>query len=200
MLIDKIKNKKIILGSNSPRRKELLSGLGFDFTIDAKTDFIENQECGLNILDIAEFMAKGKSHGYHRQLSNNEILITADTVVIINNNSSNLKILGKPKDKNDAINMLQRLSGKSHIVITGVCIRDLNKEICFSVKSQVWFKELLEEEILYYIDNFKPYDKAGAYGIQEWIGYIGISKIEGSFYNIMGLPIQKIYQELHNFV
>jgi MAF protein len=200
MLIDKIKNKKIILGSNSPRRKELLSGLGFDFTIDAKTDFIENQECGLNILDIAEFMAKGKSHGYHRQLSNNEILITADTVVIINNNFSNLKILGKPKDKKDAINMLQRLSGKSHIVITGVCIRDLNKEICFSVKSQVWFKELLEEEILYYIDNFKPYDKAGAYGIQEWIGYIGISKIEGSFYNIMRLPIQKIYQELHNFV
>lgn len=199
MLSEKLKNKSIILASGSPRRSELLKGAGLEFTIDPETNFIENNEEGLAPIDVAEFMAKGKSHGFHRKLNNNEILITADTIVICPLYKSGKEkeiILGKPKDREDAIRMLELLSGVRHTVATGVCIRDNNREIAFTVLSYVWFRDLMRDEIEYYIDNYKPYDKAGSFAVQEWIGYVGISKIEGSVYNVMGLPIQRVYQEL----
>lgn len=187
--------KRIILGSNSPRRRELLAGLGIDFTVDTGNSFAESAEPGVEAHQVPVDMSLGKSHGFHRPLEDDEILITADTVVIIDG-----RVLGKPHSREEAEEMLHTLSDRTHEVVTAVTIRDKRGEKCFSVSSIVEFCRLEDWEIDSYIDNFKPYDKAGAYGVQEWIGYVGISRIEGSFYNVMGLPVHRIWQELKKFL
>ena len=188
-------HKRIILGSNSPRRRELLAGLGIDFTVDTGNGFAESAEPGVEAHQVPVDMSLGKSHGFHRPLEDDEILITADTVVIVDG-----RVLGKPHSREEAEEMLHTLSGRTHEVVTAVTIRDKRGEKCFSVSSIVEFCRLEDWEIDSYIDNFKPYDKAGAYGVQEWIGYVGISRIEGSFYNVMGLPVHRIWQELKKFL
>ena len=188
-------DKRIILGSNSPRRRELLAGLGIDFTVDTGNSFAESAEPGVEAHQVPVDMSLGKSHGFHRPLEDDEILITADTVVIIDG-----RVLGKPHSREEAEEMLHTLSGRTHEVVTAVTIRDKRGEKCFSVSSIVEFCRLEDWEIESYIDNFKPYDKAGAYGVQEWIGHVGISRIEGSFYNVMGLPVHRIWQELKKFL
>ena len=187
--------KRIILASNSPRRRELLASLGFDFSVDTGTSFIEDYSPDTPHVKVPELMSQGKSRGFHRKLSADEILVTSDTMVLCGT-----EILGKPSDRDDAVRMLKLLSGREHQVITAVTIRSANKEKTFSVTSNVYFKDLSDSEIDYYIDNYKPFDKAGAYGIQEWIGYIGITGIEGSFYNVMGFPTQRFFEELKAFL
>lgn len=187
--------KRIILGSNSPRRRELLAGLGIDFTVDTGNSFAESAEPGVEAHQVPVDMSLGKSYGFHRPLEDDEILITADTVVIVDG-----RVLGKPHSREEAEVMLHTLSGRTHEVVTAVTIRDKRGEKCFSVSSIVEFCRLEDWEIDSYIDRFKPYDKAGAYGVQEWIGYVGISRIEGSFYNVMGLPVHRIWQELKKFL
>lgn len=187
--------KKIILASNSPRRRELLAGLDIEFTVDARTSFIERYSPETPHVKVPELMSRGKSMGFHRELQEDEILVTSDTMVICGT-----EILGKPRDRSDAVRMLKLLSGRGHQVITAVTLRDKHKEKTFSVTSDVYFKNLSDSEIDYYIDTFKPFDKAGAYGIQEWIGYVGITRLDGSFYNVMGFPTQKFYEELQHFL
>lgn len=187
--------KQIILASNSPRRKELLNGLGIEFSIDTANTFEENIEALVEAHQIPVDMSRGKSYGFHRDLETDEILITADTVVIIGK-----QVLGKPYSREQAYNMLRTLSGRTHEVVTAVTIRSSEQEKTFTASSLVTFAELSDQEIYYYIDNYKPYDKAGSYGVQEWIGYVAISRIEGSFYNVMGLPVHKVYQELKSFL
>ena len=186
--------KKIILGSASPRRKDLLAALDLEFTVDTGNTFEEGPLQGIPAAEYPAAMARGKSHGFHRPLADDELLITADTAVICGNT-----LLGKPRDREDAVKMLRLLSGKTHEVVTGVTLRTSAREETFSVCTSVEFKELNAGEIDYYVDKYRPYDKAGAYGIQEWIGYIGISRIEGSFYNVMGFPVQRVYEELMKF-
>ena len=195
LLNEKFRGTRIILGSGSPRRRELLAGLGLDFTVEPQTSFVENNEANLPTAEIAEYMAKGKSFG-HRALADDELLITSDTIVLIPDMDL---VLGKPADRSDAIAMLESLSGRKHVVETGVCIRTNRKCVSFTAFSDVYFKSLTREEIEYYVDHFRPYDKAGSYGVQEWMGYAGITKIEGSFYNVMGLPVQRLYDELMKF-
>ena len=195
LLNEKYKGTRIILGSGSPRRRELLAGLGLDFTVEPQTSFVENNEANLPTAEIAEYMAKGKSFG-HRALADDELLITSDTIVLIPDMDL---VLGKPSDRSDAIAMLESLSGRKHVVETGVCIRTNRKCVSFTAFSDVYFKSLTREEIEYYVDHCRPYDKAGSYGVQEWMGYAGITKIEGSFYNVMGLPVQRLYDELMKF-
>lgn len=187
--------KSIILGSNSPRRKELLAGLGFEFTVDTGNTFDESIEEGIDPHQQVIDMAEGKSLGFHRELGPEEILITADTIVIVDN-----ELLGKPHSREEAVEMLQKLSGREHEVVTAVTIRNSERKLTFSDSSTVLFSPVTQDEIDYYIDNYKPYDKAGAYGIQEWIGYSSIESITGSFYNIMGLPVHRIYQEIKSFL
>lgn len=195
LLNEKFKGTRIILGSGSPRRRELLAGLGLNFTVEPQTSFVENNEANLPTAEIAEYMAKGKSFG-HRALADDELLITSDTIVLIPDMDL---VLGKPADRSDAIAMLESLSGRKHVVETGVCIRTNRKCVSFTAFSDVYFKSLTREEIEYYVDHCRPYDKAGSYGVQEWMGYAGITKIEGSFYNVMGLPVQRLYDELMKF-
>lgn len=195
ILNELIKSKKIILASASPRRKELMQGLGLEFTVDTRNDFEEVIPEGYEASLAPEYLAKGKSNGFHRQLEDDEIIITADTMVLCNGH-----ILGKPSDKDNGMQMLRMLQNNSHTVITGVCIRDAHKEVSFSVSTEVYFNALTDEELEYYLDNYKPYDKAGAYGVQEWIGHIGINRIDGSYYNVMGLPVQRLYVELQKFL
>lgn len=190
-----LQGHKVILSSVSPRRRELLSSIGIDFTVDTETSFVEHVEPGTAISDTPLKMAEGKSAGFHRALEDNEILITSDTVVFCGET-----VMGKPHSRDEAVRMLRQLSGKTHSVTTAVCIRSNARRVSFSDTALVTFENLSDDEIFYYIDNYKPYDKAGAYGIQEWIGLIGISKIEGSFYTIMGLPIQRVYAELQKFL
>ena len=195
LLNEKFRGTRIILGSGSPRRRELLAGLGLDFTVEPQTSFVENNEANLPTAEIAEYMAKGKPFG-HRALADDELLITSDTIVLIPDMDL---VLGKPADRSEAIAMLESLSGRKHVVETGVCIRTNRKCVSFTAFSDVYFKSLTREEIEYYVDHFRPYDKAGSYGVQEWMGYAGITKIEGSFYNVMGLPVQRLYDELMKF-
>ena len=195
ILNEKIKSKKIILASASPRRKELMAGLGFEFSIDTRNNFEEVIPQGYDVNLAPEYLAKGKSHGFHRSLDEDEIIITADTMVLCNG-----QILGKPADRANAMEMLKMLQNNRHRVITGVCIRDAHREVSFSATTEVYFNALSDSEINYYLDNYNPYDKAGAYGVQEWIGYVGINHIEGSYYNVMGLPVQRLYTELENFL
>lgn len=188
-------NKKIILGSASPRRRELLEGLGVDFETDTGNSFEEIYSPDTPHEKIPEVLSEGKSLGFHRNLMPEEILITSDTLVLCGD-----CVMGKPHTREEAYEMLRLLSGRSHKVITAVTIRDNEKTSTLSDTAIVHFKELTDKEIYYYIDNFKPYDKAGSYGIQEWIGYIGISKIEGSYFTIMGFPVHLVYQELLKFI
>ena len=187
--------KKIILASNSPRRRELMAAMDIDFSVDTGNTFVEEYAPDTPHAMVPELMSVGKSHGFHRELDENEILVTSDTMVLCGT-----EILGKPDGRDDAFRMLKLLSGREHQVITAVTIRDRSHEKTFSVTSNVFFNELSDSDIIYYIDKYEPYDKAGAYGIQEWIGYVGISRLEGSFYNIMGFPTQKFYLELKKFL
>lgn len=189
--------KKIILASNSPRRSELLRGLDVEFTIDTGNSFVESIDASVEAHQIPVMMSVGKSHGFHRDLKEDELLITADTVVIVDDPDK--KVLGKPHSREDAVEMLRALSGQTHEVVTAVTIRDAHKEETFSDSTFVTFEKLTDDEIRYYLDKYKPYDKAGAYGVQEWIGYVAISKLEGSFYNVMGFPVHRIYRELRKF-
>lgn len=186
--------RKIILGSGSPRRRELLQGLDIPFEVDTRNSFEERYDPTLPHEEIPVMLSQGKSHGFHRGLAEDEILITSDTLVLCGDD-----VLGKPHSREEALDMLSRLSGRSHRVITAVTIRDCRREMTFSDTAIVHFKALTADEINYYIDKYKPFDKAGAYGVQEWIGYIGITGIEGSFYTIMGFPVHKVYAALKEF-
>ena len=184
--------KSIILASQSPRRKELLSLLDLEFTVEIKSiDEIFPKD--LNTSKVAEYLAELKASAF-TNIKDDQVIITADTVVILNDT-----ILGKPKDKAEATEMLHRLSNRSHEVITGVCLKSAQKTSTFSSSTKVYFRDLTDAEIDYYIENYKPYDKAGSYGIQEWIGAIGITKIEGSYFNVVGLPIQELNEQLKKF-
>ena len=185
--------KKIILSSNSPRRKELLAGLDIPFEVKVLSGIDESYPEGLGVEEIPQYIAMEKAAAY--DIAEDEIVITADTVVVLGDT-----ILGKPVDENDAKNMLRALSGNTHRVVTGVCITSADKQRKFSVVSEVTFKVLLESDIDYYVNRYRPFDKAGAYGIQEWIGYVGVTSLKGSYFNVMGLPVQRIYEELiHEF-
>lgn len=189
------KGKKIILASGSPRRKELLAGLDIDFEVDTRNNFEETFSPETEHERIPEVLSEGKSFGFHRDLAADEILITSDTLVLCED-----RVMGKPHSRDEAVEMLQFLSGKSHKVITAVTVRDSKRHKTLSDTSIVYFKELTDSEIDYYIENFKPFDKAGAYGIQEWIGYIGIERIIGSYFTIMGFPVHQVYHQLTEFI
>lgn len=194
-MIERINERyKVILASNSPRRRELLAGLGLQFEVRVLADIDENYPPTLPATQIAKYIAHKKAEANRTIMAENEMIITADTIVVVDD-----MVMGKPADDADAIRMLSTLSGKTHKVITGVCITTLNKQTVFDVTTGVTFKTLTDEEINYYITHFHPTDKAGAYGIQEWIGYIGVTGLEGSYYNVMGLPVQRIYDELCEF-
>ena len=194
-MIERINERyKVILASNSPRRRELLAGLGLQFEVRVLADIDENYPPTLPATQIAKYIAHKKAEANRVIMAENEMIITADTIVVVDD-----MVMGKPADDADAIRMLSTLSGKTHKVITGVCITTLNKQTVFDVTTGVTFKTLTDEEINYYITHFHPTDKAGAYGIQEWIGYIGVTGLEGSYYNVMGLPVQRIYDELCEF-
>ena len=190
-MLENLKDYKILLGSNSPRRKELLAGLDISFEVKVIPGLEENYPDSLQPEEIPAFLSKQKAEAYIPTLEKNVLLITADTIVWNEN-----QVIGKPADREEAIEMLKSLSGHEHHVVTGVCLTTTEKQITFAVTSAVRFSNLSEEEILYYVDKYKPFDKAGAYGIQEWIGYVGVEGISGSFYNVMGLPVQRLYQEL----
>lgn len=180
---------KIILASNSPRRNELLGGLGVDFEVKVMKGVDEAYPDTLPAKDVAEYISREKASVY--DVADDELVITADTVVIVGDD-----ILGKPKDADDAHRMLHEISGRTHQVVTGVCLTTAKEQRSFSVVTDVTFKQLSDEEIDFYIRNHRPYDKAGAYGIQEWIGYIGVTGLNGSYYNVMGFPVQRVYEEL----
>ena len=195
LLHDKLKSYRLILASQSPRRRQLLSDAGIAFTLAERFECDETFPEDMPAEDVAEYLSVLKSEAYPQPLNEGDILLTADTVVVACG-----KILGKPADRDEAIEMISMLSGREHEVITGCTLRSLACRRSFSVSSKVHFRKLDREEIEYYIDHYRPYDKAGAYGIQEWIGYVGIEGIVGSFYNVMGLPVQRVYNELNEFV
>jgi len=185
---------RIILASNSPRRKELLSGIDLQYEIRTLPDIDESYPEALPQEEVAAYLARKKASAYISELNENELLITADTIVLLDG-----MILGKPVDKDEAKEMLLTLSGETHRVITGVCFTTEHKQISFSDTAFVTFGTLTSKEIDYYISNYSPMDKAGAYGVQEWIGYVAVERIEGSYFNVMGLPIFKVYHELKRF-
>ncbi len=194
MLSDLLKSYRIILASRSPRRQQLLKELGLKFDTVIR-EYEETFPEGLNGEEIARFVAHSKAVSFRNEIAENEIVITADTIVWCNN-----QVLGKPIDKQDAVRILNEISGNTHEVITGVSLFSKYKEVTFSVSTKVTFELLTDEDINFYIDNCKPYDKAGAYGIQEWIGITACSRIEGSYFNVVGLPVQRLYKELQEFV
>lgn len=185
---------KIILASNSPRRKELLRGLDIEFQVKIIDGIDESYPADLQAHDTAEYIAVKKAEAYKAVIGSDELVITADTVVVVDG-----EVLGKPSDEADAKLMLAKLSGKTHQVVTGVCLTTDSRQHHFSVTTDVSFKVLADAEIDYYVSHYHPLDKAGAYGIQEWIGYIGVRGLNGSYYNVMGLPVQRIYEELKKF-
>lgn len=184
-------DKKIILASNSPRRRELLAGLDLEFEVRVIKGIDESYPNTLPPTEVAQYIAAKKADAYLTTITDNDLVITADTVVIVDD-----EILGKPHDEAEAKAMLRRISGRSHQVVTGVCLVTKNKRREFSVSSDVTFRNLTESEIDYYVSHYHPLDKAGAYGIQEWIGYVGVTALNGSYFNVMGLPVQRIYAEL----
>lgn len=190
MILDNLKKYHIILGSQSPRRKELLSGIDIEFEV-MPIDTDEQLPEDVLPSDAACYLAKLKATTYSPLMEDNTLLITADTIVLLND-----QVLGKPIDRADAINILQRLSGNTHQVITGVCITTKERQYSFQAITEVRFARLSLDVIEYYVDQYKPYDKAGAYGVQEWIGFVGVEHIQGSYFNVMGLPIQQLYQVL----
>ena len=185
---------KIILASNSPRRKELLAGLDLQFEVRVLQDIDESYPHDLPTLKIAEFISKKKANAYVETMADDELVITADTVVILGD-----EVMGKPHDEADAKRMLGELSGRTHQVATGVTLSTKERQMSFSVVTDVTFKQLSADEIDYYVRTYHPMDKAGAYGIQEWIGYIGVTALKGSYFNVMGLPVQRIYEALKTF-
>ena len=189
-----LNGKKVILASNSPRRRELLSGLNVDFTVDTRNTFEESFPEDMPHCDVPAAMSLGKSMGFWRPLDEDEILITSDTMVLLDS-----LIMGKPHDRQEAMEMLRSLSGRTHEVITAVTVRDAHQCETVSDITTVTFREMTDDEIEYYIDTCQPFDKAGAYGIQEWIGYAACTSITGSFYNVMGFPVHKVYDELIKF-
>lgn len=194
MLIqEKLKPYNIVLVSQSPRRRELLKGLELEFECTS-VDTDESYPASLKDGEIPMYIAEQKADAYLPQMADNTLAITADTVVLINGS-----VLGKPKCRQEAVDMLHTLSGNAHQVITGVCIFTKGKRKTFSVLTDVQFTTLTDAEIEHYIDTYKPFDKAGSYGVQEWIGYVGIEKITGSYFNVMGLPVQRLYKELNQF-
>lgn len=185
----KEKMKKIVLSSNSPRRKELLGELGIDFEVRVIEGIDETYPKELSVAEVPQYIAREKARVYI--VGKDEVLLTADTVVVLGN-----EIMGKPHDEADAMRMLRQLSGKTHQVITGVCLTTNDKQVTFADVTDVSFADLTDEEIKYYVDNFRPLDKAGAYGIQEWIGLAGVTGIKGSYFNVVGLPVHRVYAEL----
>lgn len=184
----------IILASNSPRRKELLAELGIDYEVRTLPDIDESYPAHLQGGDIPLYISKEKADAYKPMLQPGELIITADTIVWLNG-----EVLGKPHDREDAISMLHKLSGNTHEVFTGVTLTTTEKQHSFYAETKVSFAQLSDEEIVYYVDKYQPFDKAGSYGVQEWIGFIGVERIEGSYFNVMGLPVQRLYRELKNF-
>ena len=190
-MLEQLKDYRIILASNSPRRKELLAGLGIPFEVKTLPGVDEAYPDTLNPSEVAEYISREKANAYADRMEDDELLITADTVVV-----SGDEIMGKPENADDACRMLHRLSGTVHQVYTGVTLTTLNMQRSFTAATDVRFAKLTDEEVNYYVETFRPFDKAGAYGIQEWIGYVGVESIHGSYFNVMGLPIQRLYQEL----
>lgn len=193
-MLDNLKKYRIILASNSPRRKELLAGLGVDYEVRTLPDVDESYPEKLQGADIPLFISKIKADAYKTLLQPDELMITADTIVWMDG-----MVLGKPRNRFGAIEMLRQLSGHTHQVFTGVTITTATRQHSFSVGTEVRFANLTDEEIVYYVDTYQPMDKAGAYGVQEWIGYIGVENISGSYFNVMGLPVQRLYTELKKF-
>ncbi len=193
-ILPNLSQYKIVLGSNSPRRRELLAGLDIEFEVRTVPGIDESYPETLRPDEVPLYIARKKAEAYISSMPADELLITADTVVWASG-----EILGKPKDREDAVAMLRKLSGRTHEVITGVCITTKEKTVSFSASSSVCFAALDEDEIAYYVDKYRPFDKAGSYGIQEWIGYVAVESINGSFYNVMGLPVRLLYQELKSF-
>lgn len=189
-----LKGKKVILASGSPRRRELLAGLDIDFTVDTGNSFEESFSPDTPHSEVPALMSEGKSRGFHRPLEADEILITSDTMVLLDG-----YIMGKPHSREEAVQMLRTLSGRTHEVITAVTVRDISRCETVTDSTLVHVRELTDGEIDYYLDKYRPYDKAGAYGIQEWLGYAAITGIDGSFYNVMGFPVHKVYEELIKF-
>ena len=190
-MLDNLEKYKVILASGSPRRRELMAGLGVNYEVRILPDVDESYPDTLQGEEIPLYIAKEKADAYIPMMQPNELIITADTIVWLDG-----KVLGKPRDREDALQMLRTMSGRTHEVFTGVCITSTDWQRSFTAQTEVRFATLSEDEIIYYVDNFKPMDKAGAYGVQEWIGFIGVENISGSYYNIMGLPVQKLYREL----
>ena len=182
------------MASNSPRRKELLAGIDVPFEVRVMDGIDESYPDTLPIQDIAEYIAKKKATAYRETMAGDELVITADTIVVLGS-----KVMGKPHDANEASSMLRQLSGQTHQVITGVTLTTKERQMSFSVETDVTFKNLSDEEIDYYVTHYRPFDKAGAYGIQEWIGHIGVTGMSGSYFNVMGLPVQRIYEALKTF-
>lgn len=195
LLQDKLKDYRLILASASPRRRELLAACDLEFTLAEKFECEECYPADLAADKVAEYLSQLKSNAYPHALGEKDILLTADTVVILGD-----KILGKPHSEEEAVEMISSLSGATHKVVTGVTLRTAKQTISFSAESLVSFRTLDAEEVRYYVEKYRPLDKAGAYGIQEWIGYIGIEGIEGSFYNVMGLPVQRLYATLKELI
>lgn len=185
---------KIILASNSPRRKELLAGIDVPFEVRVIDGIDEIYPDTLSTKDIAEYISKKKAAAYRETMALDELVITADTIVVLGS-----QVMGKPHDANEACYMLRQLSGQTHQVITGVTLTTKDRQMSFSVETDVTFKTLSDEEIDYYVTHYRPFDKAGAYGIQEWIGHIGVTGMSGSYFNVMGLPVQRIYEALKTF-
>ena len=190
-MLDNLKKYKVVLASNSPRRKELLSGLGIDYEVKTLPDIDESFPEGLTEVETATYIARAKADVYRNIMQSDELIITADTIVWLDG-----EVMGKPLDGEDARRMLRALSGKTHQVITGVCLMTLDSQKAFATVTDVTFCHLSEEEIDYYVERYRPMDKAGSYGIQEWIGFVGVESISGSYFNVMGLPIQRLYTEL----
>lgn len=186
---------QVILASNSPRRKELLRGLGIDFEVRTLPDIDESYPETLKRGDIPLYISKEKADAYRKDIKEDELVITADTIVWLEG-----EVLGKPRDREDAIRMLKKISRKTHQVYTGVTLTTKHQQRSFVVETSVRFAPLREEDIVFYVDTYHPLDKAGAYGVQEWIGYIGVEGLEGSYYNVMGLPVQRLYRELKTFL
>lgn len=195
LLHEKLRSRRLLLASQSPRRRELLTACGLPYEPAPKFDCEERYPADLAAEEVPLYLSQLKSRAYPATLAENDILLTADTVVVLDG-----QVLGKPRDREDAVGMLRRLSEHRHTVVSGVTLRTAERMHSFEARTDVWFRRLEDEEITYYVDTFRPFDKAGSYGIQEWIGYAAIERIEGSFYNVMGLPIQKVYTELNQFL
>lgn len=193
-MLSNLQKYEILLASNSPRRRELLAGLDIEYRVTALPEVDESYPATLSGEEIPLYISQEKAAAYRSQMKENTLLITADTIVWLDG-----RVYGKPHDLDDAKAMLRALSGKTHTVITGVTLTSMQKQVSFAVSTEVDFAPLTDDEIDYYVDRYRPLDKAGAYGVQEWIGYIGVTGLHGSYYNVMGLPIQRLYTELKRF-